>query len=836
MEILFASVDKICKILYDQNMESKKSDVAEIINKIKEHTNSTKKTEFNQDSEANSPPPPDHNQPKDSIISVEPQTEPVSTPAEPVSLTTATEKSQQSVASDCEENKDDFCFHGYDLGTDLEDFYFYRIHLLPGHLRNKSITLPEVLKNIGNYTIIIQAVAASGEIIEDLKDTLELEEHGLKMLVATRLGHRELVENLNLPETSLEICNTQQVLSNSDSGMIFLENSMDSSEEERDSTPEHDKDERKAVPEEKTSAPDMMISNLMKKTPTIRIRVEILDHLMRLASELVLVRNQQLKIINPEDDEARASTQRLDNITTEIQSQIMATRMQPIGNIFSKFNRIVRDLSLQLKKTIEITTTGDDVELDRTILENLADPLMHIVRNCCDHGIEDSRTRIKNKKPAKGHVTLRAFHEGGLVNIEIKDDGAGISLDGIKRKALKNDLRSRDELEHMSDKEILQLIFLPGFSTASSVTDISGRGVGMDVVKVSIEKLGGNIEIKSEINKGTQIFLRLPLTLAIIPCLIIECENQVFAIPQVNLEELITLNSHEEGHHLETLGSVEVYRIRDSLLPIIRLSEVLRKGHSKPEQFPDPSEKSPSAFDITYFVILKTGDKRFGLLVDNIVGTEEVVISPLHSALKDIHIYSGATVRGDGQVSLILDAFGISEYSGVAGMDDSNLSSSYSKPESKISNFKSDPLLIFSTNGKEQLAINQKDVQRVIKLPYSDLVFVGEHVTVPVDNTFTHVLFLDKYLPISEHNKPETIYLIIPKNFKIPIGIFATQISDSEAADMLNINNFYNQDGITGSSMIEGSLTYHLNINKFVKKCEKELITMAAEQQLNMIS
>ena len=307
----------------------------------------------------------------------------------------------------------------------------------------------------------------------------------------------------------------------------------------------------------------------------IRIPVGLLNRLMTLAGELVLVRNQQLLHVNRDDALARGIAQRLDLVTTELQEMIMRTRMQPVGNIFGKVPRIIRDLSRKLGKKIELQISGNEVELDKTILESLTDPLVHLVRNCCDHAIEQPEERRAANKPETGLVRLDAYHEGGQINILIRDDGKGLNTEVLKAKALEREMFSEAELEAMSERELQNLITLPGFSTAKEVSDVSGRGVGMDVVRASLEKLGGTLEIQSELGQGTTMHLRLPLTLAIIPCLVVVVGGERYAIPQVNLEELVRLYDDDVRDTIECADGQEVYRLRDRLLPMVRLGEVL---------------------------------------------------------------------------------------------------------------------------------------------------------------------------------------------------------------------------------------------------------------------
>ncbi len=382
---------------------------------------------------------------------------------------------------------------------------------------------------------------------------------------------------------------------------------------------------------------------------SIRVNLQVLENLMQMVGELVLTRNQLMQIVRTrEDNEIKAPLQRLSHITTELQEGVMKTRMQPIGNAWAKFPRLIRDLSLELSKKIDLKMVGAETELDRQLLEMIKDPLTHMVRNSCDHGLENPEQRRAAGKPETGLVTLSAYHEGGHIIIEISDDGRGINLERVKQKALENGLASEADIAQMSEKQIAQFIFRAGFSTAEKVTSVSGRGVGMDVVRANIEKIGGTVELESRPGFGSTFHIKIPLTLAIVSVLIVEASGQRFAIPQINVVELVRTGREGEAR-MEVINHSPVLRLRDKLLPLISLSQVLRMdGHS--------AEK---ATEEKYVVVLKIGTSDFGLIVDSIFDTEEIVVKPVSSVLKDIPVYSGNTVLGDGSVIMILDPNGI---------------------------------------------------------------------------------------------------------------------------------------------------------------------------------
>ena len=417
---------------------------------------------------------------------------------------------------------------------------------------------------------------------------------------------------------------------------------------------------------EKLSSPAGDASNADKNNSaagesTIRVDVALLDKLMTRVGELVLARNQILQFTTGLEDAAFVSTaQRLNLITAELQESVMKTRMQPIGNVWAKFPRVVRDLSSQLGKQVNIEMEGKETELDKTIVEAIKDPLTHLVRNSVDHGIESPESRRAAGKPSEGTLLLRAYHEGGQVNIEITDDGAGLNLERIRRKAVERGLLSADQATRMSDRDAAQLIFAPGFSTAEKVTSVSGRGVGMDVVKTNIEKIGGTIDLQSTLGRGTTIKIKIPLTLAIIPALIVTDQGDRYAISQVSLLELVRLEGQKALQSIEYIHGAPVYRLRGKLLPLVYLSHQLRTSSAA------NSTGTRTEGEAVNIVVLRTNDRQFGLVVDKINDTAEIVVKPLSRQLKGLSEYAGSTIMGDGAVALILDVMGLAIAAGLA--------------------------------------------------------------------------------------------------------------------------------------------------------------------------
>lgn len=390
---------------------------------------------------------------------------------------------------------------------------------------------------------------------------------------------------------------------------------------------------------------------------TVRVQVGVLDSLMNLMGELVLARNQMVQLVRSTQSntaQAQAAIQRLGHVTSDLQEQIMKTRMQPVARVFEKIPRMVRDLCQSTGKQVEANVVGNTTEIDKALVEAIRDPVMHIVRNAIDHGIESPEVRVAAGKPRGGTLTVRASHEGGMVSISIEDDGGGMDPEKLKRHAIKKGVLTAAEAASMSAREALELVFRPGFSTAAKVTEISGRGVGMDVVRTQVEGAGGKVELESAVGKGTVIRLKMPLTLAIIPALLVRAGGSRFAIPQVSLHELVYLDEEQSHSGIESVRGVPIHRLRGEILPLVRLNELLGLG--------PPSGECDSGTNI---IVVGAGHQRYGLVVDEVQDTEEIVVKPMHGELKRIKTYAGATVLGDGGIALILDVVGLAATAGI---------------------------------------------------------------------------------------------------------------------------------------------------------------------------
>lgn len=557
---------------------------------------------------------------------------------------------------------------------------------------------------------------------------------------------------------------------------------------------------------------------------SIRVNVALLENLMTMVSELVLTRNQLLQMVRGiSDSEFTVPLQRLNHVTSELQEGVMKTRMQPVGNAWSQLPRIIRDISVELGKKIDLQMIGADTELDRQVLELIKDPLTHMVRNSGDHGIETPEIREKAGKPPTGKITLNAYHEGGHIIIDISDDGRGIAIDKVKEKILANQLASQTELEAMSDKEILQYIFRAGFSTAKTVTNVSGRGVGMDVVRTNIERISGTVEMRSKEGKGTSFIIKIPLTLAIVSALIVECRSERFAIPQISVLELVRSSERSE-HRIEQIHETPVLRLRDRLLPLVPLGDLL-KLHNPVEAAPvelkvveaEPSEvesdgesSSKTASEIssgqhedeTFVVVTQVGAYKFGIVVDQVFDTEEIVVKPVAPILRDIGMFSGNTILGDGSVVMILDPNGIASASGESRMGDSQESEveatvEVAKDEDRTS------LLLFEAGGKEPKAVPLELIARLEEIDNDAI----EH-----SNGMPMAQYRGQLMPLiplsttieTEEKKRQSVLVFSDRNRTV--GLVVDEILDI-VEDQLNVEHAGAHAGTLGSAIIAGKAT-----------------------------
>ncbi|MBM9537163.1 hybrid sensor histidine kinase/response regulator [Desulfobulbus alkaliphilus] len=637
-------------------------------------------------------------------------------------------------------------------------------------------------------------------------------------------------------------------------------------EESEDSYSEDD-DLVNALPSETGGTPKTRRSSSSQKTDTtIRVTVSLLDQLMNLAGELVLSRNQLLQTITSGDvRNAEAVGQRIDLVTSELQEAIMLTRMQPIGNVFNKFPRVVRDLSKKLGKQIDLTIVGKDVELDKTIIEAINDPLTHLVRNSVDHGIESPQDRTRKGKDACGLIVLKAYHAAGQVVIEISDDGKGLDGDMLAEAAVKKGLISSDQAKVMSEKERINLILLPGFSTAKKVTDVSGRGVGMDVVKTNLDQLGGSIEIDSEVGKGSTISIKLPLTLAIIPCQIVMTGGERYAIPQVNLEELLRIPAAKVKERVERVGDAEVVRLRGNLLPLIRMADVFdieptyfdpvneetypdrrrniadRRSKSTP-LFRDPSaqektnsleareesdqkqprkeqERRQSPSSALNIVVVSTGAMKYGIIVDRLHDSEEIVIKPLGRHLQQCQGYAGATIMGDGRIALILDVSNIARMAGLTSLDGSERAGELAEAAKEALTKARDKqaLLTFSSSPSEQFGVPLNQVERVEKIKRTDIEEIGGRRVMQYRGGSLPLISIDEVASVLPLADRDDLLVIVFHLAGKDIGLLATGPIDAIEISAEIDDVTLKQTGIMGSTIIAAKTTMLVNIFEIVK-------------------
>lgn len=467
---------------------------------------------------------------------------------------------------------------------------------------------------------------------------------------------------------------------------------------------------------------------------TVRVDVGLLDNLMTLVGELVLARNQVVQLVSDQEDATLlATSQRLSLITTELQESAMKTRMQPIGNVWSKFPRVVRDLASVCDKTVRVEMEGEETELDKTIIESIKDPLTHLVRNSVDHGIESRDVRVSMGKAPEGRLLLRAFHEGGQVNIEISDDGAGLNTERIRAKAVERGIVSAEEAARLGERDLCQLIFQPGFSTAEAITNVSGRGVGMDVVRTNIERIGGSVDVSTAAGEGTTFRIKIPLTLAIIPALIVTAGPERFAIPQVSLLELVRLDGAEARAAIEHVHGTPVYRLRGNLLPIVHLHEQLELERLKDD-------------DVINIVVLRADDRAFGLVVEGVSDSAEIVVKPLGNHFKGISTFAGATILGDGRVALILDVMGLAQQANVVSETrDRSLSEGTDRAESAAAD--TTAALLFRTPDDGRMALPLSLVDRLEEVEPATIEHTGANEVVQYRGDILPLLRLASVLP-----------------------------------------------------------------------------------------
>lgn len=596
--------------------------------------------------------------------------------------------------------------------------------------------------------------------------------------------------------------------------------------EEQESNTSHQKAaEQHAQPSTQGDAPQHSAAS----DSTIRVDVALLDTLMNLVGELVLARNQIVQVTGSYgESDLAAAAQRLNLITTELQEGVMKTRMQPIGTVLSKFPRVVRDIAAQLGKNVRIDLEGKETELDKTINEAIKDPLTHLVRNSVDHGIEMPSVREAAGKRPEGHVILRAFHEGGQVNIEIEDDGAGIDAAALKRKALEKGLITQLQADRMGEREALQLIFLPGFSTAEHVSNISGRGVGMDVVKTNIESIGGTIDIHTVLGKGTTFKIKIPLTLAIIPALLITTNGDRYAIPQVSLLELLRLEGEQVQNAIEMIHGAPVYRLRGALLPLCHLHHELWGNSVEPWHGPTGNES------VINIVVLQADGRQFGLVVDEINDTQEIVVKPLDQLLKGVSAFAGATIMGDGRVALILDVLGLAQKAHVISeARDKALADAEAMRQSQV--FDDTEALLLVQVGDRRVAVPLSLVARLEEFAKDKVEHASGRTVVQYRGDIMPLVNVGYSLgagPGQAVSEDEPLCVVVYTSNERSMGLIVDEILDI-VEESVHLGEAQAGTGVRGSVVIQEKVTDVVDVVELIRAIDPTFF-LATEQSMNI--
>ncbi|MFT7569643.1 MAG: two-component system chemotaxis sensor kinase CheA [Paracoccaceae bacterium] len=598
-------------------------------------------------------------------------------------------------------------------------------------------------------------------------------------------------------------------------------------------------EEAKPEKAEKSGSKETSVAN-----QSIRVNVELLENLMTTVSELVLTRNQLLQMVrHHEDSEFKVPLQRLSHVTTDLQEGVMKTRMQPIGNAWNKLPRIIRDIGNDLDKKIELKMIGAETELDRQVLEMIKDPLTHMIRNSGDHGLEGPEERVKAGKPETGTVTLNAYHEGGHIIIEIADDGRGINIARVKEKILANGLAAQSEIEDYSDQQIQQFIFKAGFSTAEKVTNVSGRGVGMDVVRTNIEKIGGQIELRSEEGKGSTFIIKIPLTLAIVSALIVRAGTEKFAIPQLSVVELVRVSSASD-HRIEKVNETPVLRLRDRLLPLVSLPNLLNLGSddllstieaqqveadaeaesAEAAESADKSDQSDKKDKSgmtdengdSFIVVAQVGPYTFGIVVDAVYDTEEIVVKPVAPILRDISVYSGNTILGDGSVIMILDPNGIATATGSIAATNPN-----EEAGAAVNNAgrnERTALLVFRAGTDEPKAVPLALIARLEEIEAENVEVSDNQLVVQYRGQLMPLLpVTDTFERRTEGRQPVLVFTDRDRS----MGLMVDEILDI-VEENLNVEIKTDTDGVIGSAIVDGKATEIIDASSYLTRAYQD--------------
>ncbi len=592
---------------------------------------------------------------------------------------------------------------------------------------------------------------------------------------------------------------------------------------------EEEQDNKVISDEKSDSGIAEKVSKQIQAEEKIRVGVNVLNDLVNLAGELVLGRNQLTQITMPltrDTPGLNPVVQHLSRITTEMQEKIMQMRMQPVSMLFGKFHRVVRDLAKGLGKEIKLATYGEEVELDKTIIETLSDPLTHLIRNCVDHAIEMPADRERKGKNRQGTIELKAYHQAGQVHIDISDDGAGIDGGAVGKKAVEKGVITSEQFKSMTEKDLVRLIFKPGFSTAKQVSDVSGRGVGMDVVLTNIEKIGGTVDVETEIGKGTTLKLVLPLTLAIVSGLVTKTGGQVFILPESNIEELVRIKPEELEKRINVIDNAMLLRLREKLLPLINLKHVLGVNGN------GTGAEETSAKEPLRVLVARYGSSRVGIIVDSMENVEEIVVKPLPRYVKKMKCYSGTTIMGSGNVALILDIAGLVEKAKLHNLEEVK-EEEETTAEEHAAGAKGElqTLLLFDNHTDERFAFPLELITRIERVPVSTIEHIKDIPYLQYQGEKMRLIFLEDYLPVKkpERKEQDKMGVIIPKLVQRPMGIVINSVIGTINASVELDTKTIMSPGLFGSAVIDTKITLFPDMYKLFEMADPELAKLDME-------
>ncbi|MBN2581324.1 MAG: chemotaxis protein CheW [Pirellulales bacterium] len=701
------------------------------------------------------------------------------------------------------------------LGLNTIGSLTHKMETVLNRLRNKELVPDESITNV-----LLQAADQLRELLENVErsneQNIDCNLNALEQYVSTLV-----VENSSAPQVRTvppEVPPTPVIAMNSPSNPVIEE-----------SVPVES-----AIPGDAPAAdnvsppenPSPSSGNAPVADTSIRVTVAVLDQLMNLAGELVLSRNQLMQTVNSKESRnLDMIAARVDQVTSELQETIMQARMQEIGTVFNKFPRVVRDLCASLGKQCDLRLEGTGVELDKSIIEAIGSPLTHLVRNAIDHGMESPEERVQVGKPAKGTIILRAFHQAGKVNISISDNGRGINTTKIREKAVARGLISSDQAREMSDREMLRMIFKPGFSLAEKVTDVSGRGVGMDVVKTNIERLGGTINVDTELGQGTTINIKLPLTLAIIPSLIVRCQNQRLAIPQASISELVRVKAEELQQSIQNIKGAEVLRLRGELLPLVRLDQVLgAKGKGCPDSKTSAPERRAQ-----HIIVVETGNFRYGLIVDSLQDSEEIVVKPLGRHMQECQCLAGATVLGDGCVAMILDVTGIAAYNQLTLPDDTDITREAADEMKRRT--ETQTVLIFNNNPSERFAVHMDLIARVERIRSEQIDSIGGRQMIQYRGGTLPLISLEDNIQALPKLDKERYYIAVYRMQQHDIGLLIPELVDIRELDMELDATTFREPGVMGSFVNDEKAVRVLDLYELTKLGRPDWFSERSQEQ-----